>query len=1833
VQLNLPDGVQAAVMADVYETDHVNGWVWGNGAEFTPPLQAELRAMLVRNKKSFAYSLLDLPGYCGSCGDYKIPMTHDNPILSAGRRPSAVEKEILDEKCGELLAAGLIELSDSVKYLSQMTMPCKRDPRTGEIVSRRLCLDSRKINEASIPDKHGMSLPEELFLKVGAATCFTKIDLRAGFHQVRLHPPDKDKTTFQWGLKRFRFTVLPFGMVSATAFFSKCVLQATLEAGLEHCCDSFVDDLLVHSSDPAQHIKDVEAVLIMLYVNGFRAHPNKTVAGGSHVEYLGFLLSRYGVTPTMAKVAALRAMRSPVSVSELKSVLGVLGFYRGFLPEYSAICQPLNALTGKGVAWEWRPEHEQALQALKDGICEEGRALRRMDVSRPVIVYTDWSALGIGAILAQAGDDLQEYMCLCLSRSLNKHERNYCSYKGEMLAAVWAIKMMRCYLHGIRFTLVTDHQPLCWLMSCTTLVGQYARWALSLQDYSFNTVHRPGKMHINADALSRMPLESSADVTGARLDDDDEDVAGIACLVACLRHSQHHMQQLQNMYADTEVCGMLYGLDDLERSELMDGNNGWLFENHEEYEYCDLDLSGQCLQNEVRRWHADRAGSAKGVWRGDGAQGGLVDTTVLPPGYSLMWQQHGLALLELFGGLCAGLEMVLRNGLRVQHYQYVDRAFACREVAVLRLRELHSKYPHLLSMHAISTAFSLPQDVRSIGQSHVATMVAHAPKVQWLVVAGWECQDLSPAGSGRGLGGPRSRVYFDMCAVLAWLQSSLPPQYMTYILENTGMQYNPGKPRTHDDFNLICQTWGTPMCIDAARLGSYAHRLRNFWSNIVPAARVQDVLSAVRRSPLLLVDDILDQHARCQVATRVETEPYYPANVVGESLRCLPTLVSSLGSHAFNVEKQGLGLVMDYARGAVREPNAEERERVLGYDAGCTAAPGVSLEMRHSITGGCMDRRCMAAYFATCLKVSAAEPTDPKKIRGGLYQGTRARQAVLPVAPPPDPYSKPCAEPQACVLVTANTEKVLSLDASEVGEVLDIWEDANTMHYLEFGNHRKGASVVDHRRTLRRRHLHVFRAGKLHRIMPDKTTREVPRIDAREQLTRDMHIQAGHWGKHRTECLLATDYWWKDMRTSVCDVVGRCAVCDRVRVSFNARSVELCPLAIEGLFYRWGVDLCGPFKPPTVRGHQYIMVCIEHFSKHLILIPLRDKTAYTCASAFRQHVFGQFGACAEVVTDGGTEFLGEFQDFLFSARVDHRQTAPNHPQADGLAERAVQSTKNALRKYIEDAGRTDNWDDALPNIQLGYNASKQASTGYSPFFLLYGRHAVVPPATKRRFEAPIDFDDLSGSADMLLERALAVQQAGVMAGEALKIAQHRDTLRYADIRGGAYNPKVRRFEEDDFVYLRRASGRSSLDIEARPDILRVISIGELGSLILQGRCGTTISANVVNCAPCHLPDIDDTVNPAYARPPVEHPCQGCGFPDDAHIMLLCDTCGAGWHFTCLTPPLSRVPDGVWQCADCVYKRIPIPENVVRSYAFKDAPLRTEKQLAAGRLFNGRLVQQKFTNDTTGVPEMFWGVVEYRPDAKVKSFRVLFEDGDSGDYSLRELNKILMPTETTWPKGKRKCTAIVLTTAEQAVDLTLLYPENPAAVRKLQEHVMPGTLFTVDVVLPAVSAMEEHIECLFSAVDFGFVHQVHDPCGCSDLRTHVVQQQLYVSSLWNCDGANCFEAAFYRQVGLSDAIITAPRQCLDLVVGLCDWYPHAISCISLPVTYVTQAVGARRKWLSAVKTQGRLAFVEQVSRSGDRLHSGVRCLWMVVFPSAAMRKRMMLCQVPAAAWCI
>lgn len=237
-------------------------------------------------------------------------------------------------------------------------------------------------------------------------------------------------------------------------------------------------------------------------------------------------------------------------------------------------------------------------------------------------------------------------------------------------------------------------------------------------------------------------------------------------------------------------------------------------------------------------------------------------------------------------------------------------------------------------------------------------------------------------------------------------------------------------------------------------------------------------------------------------------------------------------------------------------------------------------------------------------------------------------------------------------------------------------------------------------------------------------------------------------------------------------------------------------------------------RSPSQSVNVYIMICIEHLSKHCEAIPLPAKTAAHTASAFKAQVICRYGAMAECLTDQGTEFRGEFDQLLEQCFIDHRVASPGCPQSDGLAERCVSTVKSALRKKMQDLKVTDEWDEELPWVMLGYNCSAQASTKFSPYQIMHGQLPTLPARLRPRLEQAIDFDDPRVAERELLERGKLVQELCIMAGQNLAIAQHRDTLRYAQVRSGAYKPRLTKFAAGDFVYLRRPTS-TALHMHAR----------------------------------------------------------------------------------------------------------------------------------------------------------------------------------------------------------------------------------------------------------------------------------------------------------------------------------------------------------------------------------------------------------------------------------
>jgi len=312
-----------------------------------------------------------------------------------------------------------------------------------------------------------------------------------------------------------------------------------------------------------------------------------------------------------------------------------------------------------------------------------------------------------------------------------------------------------------------------------------------------------------------------------------------------------------------------------------------------------------------------------------------------------------------------------------------------------------------------------------------------------------------------------------------------------------------------------------------------------------------------------------------------------------------------------------------------------------------------------------------------------------------------------------------------------SNNKRLAVRASEPAQV-DIHEDAPVMHLLKSGQHlpARHFTLIQIRRITRRAKGYVWQShgqhtGTLYRIMPNGDRRQVPHPRERVALVQMAHAASGHLGLRRTTHLLLMHYWWQGIMKQVQQHVASCGVCVRARTTFNMNpGLALQPLPVSGMFHTWGVDTSGPL-PKTERGNRYVLHAVEHFSGLMVLEPMPSKEASSTAYTFKHAVLERFGACAQVITDNGTEYQGGFHEMLCHAFIDHRIISTYHPQTNGLAERSVQTMKRALRK-VGDGTKQRDWDEQLPYITLAYNCSRQEATRCAPYVLVYAREPVFP---------------------------------------------------------------------------------------------------------------------------------------------------------------------------------------------------------------------------------------------------------------------------------------------------------------------------------------------------------------------------------------------------------------------------------------------------------------------------------------------------------------------------
>lgn len=424
---------------------------------------------------------------------HKIDTGDAPPFKMQPRRLPMAKREAASKEIKRLLDEGIIEPSNG-PYASPIVVVTKPDQST------RLCIDYRKLNLSTKRDCYPLPLISDSLDALCDSSWFSCLDLSSGYYQVLMDPSDKEKTAFTSHEGLFQFRVMSFGLCNAVATFQR--LMETVLRGLHwKTCLLYIDDVIVFANKFDTHIQRLDNVLERIAQAGLKISPKKCHFFQKQVKFLGHIVSEDGVSTDPQKVECVSNWPQPRTVHDVRSFLGTCSYYRRFIPLFSDLARPLNKLTEKGAKFVWTNDCENSFQILKEKLTQSP-VLAYPCMNKPFILDTDASGYGIGAVLSQVVDGLEKPISY-FSRSMNKHERNYCVTRRELLAIVESVKHFHHYLYGSSFNVRTDHGALNWLRRFKNPEGQIARWIEVLETYTFTIEHRPGKQHGNADGLSR----------------------------------------------------------------------------------------------------------------------------------------------------------------------------------------------------------------------------------------------------------------------------------------------------------------------------------------------------------------------------------------------------------------------------------------------------------------------------------------------------------------------------------------------------------------------------------------------------------------------------------------------------------------------------------------------------------------------------------------------------------------------------------------------------------------------------------------------------------------------------------------------------------------------------------------------------------------------------------------------------------------------------------------------------------------------------------------------------------------------------------------------------------------------------------------------------------------------------------------------------------------------------------------------------------------------------------------------------------------------------------
>ena len=375
-------------------------------------------------------------------------------------------------------------------------LPGKKDGKL------RMCIDYRQLNNRTIKDSYALPRIEDLLDCLGGNKYYSVLDMKSGYYQVEIEETHKERTAFTVGpLGFFEYNRMPFGLSNAPATYQRLMEDCLGDLHLNICL-VYIDDLIVFSKSFEEHIRRLELVLHRLGECGLKLAPQKCEFFKRKVKYVGHVVSEQGIEADPEKVDKIKHWPTPTNPEQVRQFLGFAGYYRKFVKDFSKIAKPLSELMPRSAMkksrrprqvyqaeWKWGNEQDEAFKKLI-ACLSTPPVLGYPDYSKPFELHTDASMQGLGAVLYQEQEGILRVIAYA-SRGLSRSEKNYSAHKLEFLCLKWAIsEKFHDYLYGQDFVVMTDNNPLTYILTSARLDATGHRWLASLASYNFTVKYR-----------------------------------------------------------------------------------------------------------------------------------------------------------------------------------------------------------------------------------------------------------------------------------------------------------------------------------------------------------------------------------------------------------------------------------------------------------------------------------------------------------------------------------------------------------------------------------------------------------------------------------------------------------------------------------------------------------------------------------------------------------------------------------------------------------------------------------------------------------------------------------------------------------------------------------------------------------------------------------------------------------------------------------------------------------------------------------------------------------------------------------------------------------------------------------------------------------------------------------------------------------------------------------------------------------------------------------------------------------------------------------------------